>query len=180
MSMNDSLVSADEHAKSPFGCMYANSFSDVWLFATLWTVVHQAPLSMGFSRQEFWSGLPFPPPGDLPNPGIEPASPALAGRFFTTETPGKPKPPFTWRHFQFWKWLIKRGTMILSRTSGMRIFFNRKPNPGFTTHYLCELDNSLNFSEPQFIYLEKRGNNSARVNVTSYHWVNLNVSIFAL
>ena len=57
------------------------------------TVAHQAPLSMGFSRQECWSGLPFPLPGDLPDPGIElvsPSSPALAGRFFTTEPPGKP------------------------------------------------------------------------------------------
>ena len=51
---------------------------------------NQAPLSMGFPRQEYWSGLPCPPPGDLPDPGIEPASPALAGRFFTTEPPGKP------------------------------------------------------------------------------------------
>ena len=58
--------------------------------ATLWTVVPQAPLSMGFSRQEYWSGLPFPPPGDLPDPGIEPKSSmaaALTGRFFTTEPP---------------------------------------------------------------------------------------------
>ena len=50
-----------------------------------WTVTHQAPLSMGFPRQEYWSGFPFPPPGDLPDPGIEPessASPALAGVFF--------------------------------------------------------------------------------------------------
>ena len=54
------------------------------LFATLWTVARQAPLSMEFSRQEFWSGLPFPPPGDLPDPGIEPTFPELAGRFFTT------------------------------------------------------------------------------------------------
>ena len=56
---------------------------------TLQTVVHQAPLSMGFSRQEYWSGLPCPPPGDLLNPGIEPMSlisPALPGRFFTTST----------------------------------------------------------------------------------------------
>ena len=49
-----------------------SSFSCVWLFVTQWTVAHQAPLSMGFSRQEYWSGLPFPPPGDLPTPGIEP------------------------------------------------------------------------------------------------------------
>ena len=58
------------------------------LFATLWTIAHQAPLSMGFARQEYWSGSPFPPPGDLPNPGIKRASPALAGEFFTTEPPG--------------------------------------------------------------------------------------------
>ena len=49
------------------------------------------PLSMEFSRQEYWSGLPFPPSGDLPNPGIKPLSPALTGGFFTTEPPGKPK-----------------------------------------------------------------------------------------
>ena len=66
--------------------------SHVRLFATPWTVACQAPLSMGFSRQEYWSGLPFSPPGDLPNPGIKPTpcvSPALVGRFFTTEPPGK-------------------------------------------------------------------------------------------
>ena len=65
----------------------------VQLFATLWTIAHQAPLSMGFSRQEYWSGLPFSPPGDLPDTGIEAASPIapeLAGRFFTPEPPGKP------------------------------------------------------------------------------------------
>ena len=62
-------------------------FSHVRLFATPWTVALQAPLSVGFSRQENWSGLPFPTLGDLPNPGIEPMSltfPALASRFFTT------------------------------------------------------------------------------------------------
>ena len=56
---------------------------------TPWPVAHQAPLSMGFSRQEDWSGLPFPSPGDLPRPGTEPTSPALAGRFLTSEPPGK-------------------------------------------------------------------------------------------
>ena len=61
------------------------------LFATPWTVAHQAPLSMEFSSQEYWSGLPFPLPGNLPHPGTEPVSavsPALAGWFFTTEPPG--------------------------------------------------------------------------------------------
>ena len=64
-------------------------FSLVQLCATLWTVAHQALLSMGVSRQEYWSGLPCPPPGDLPDPGIKPESlmsPALAGRFFTAST----------------------------------------------------------------------------------------------
>ena len=59
-------------------------------FATPWTVACQPPLSMGFPRQEYWSGLPFPSPGDLPAPGIESACPALVGRFSTTEPPGKP------------------------------------------------------------------------------------------
>ena len=61
--------------------------------ASLWTIARQAPLLMGFSRQEYWSGLPFPPPEDLPDPGIEPSSPvspALAGGFFATEPLGKP------------------------------------------------------------------------------------------
>ena len=64
--------------------------SHVQLLATPWTVAHQAPLYMEFSRQEYWSGLPFPSPQDLPNPGTEPQSPALAGEFFITEAPGKP------------------------------------------------------------------------------------------
>ena len=60
------------------------------LFATPWTIVFQAPLSMGFPRQEYWSGLSFPSPVDLPDSGIEPLPPALAGGFFTTEPLGKP------------------------------------------------------------------------------------------
>ena len=62
-------------------------FSPVQLFATLWTIAYQAPLSKGFSWQEYWSGFPCPPPGDLPNPGIKPESLislALPGGFFTT------------------------------------------------------------------------------------------------
>ena len=66
------------------------SLSHVRLFATLWTVAHQAPLSMGFTRQEYWSGVPFPSPGDLPDPGIEPWSPALQADALPCEPPGKP------------------------------------------------------------------------------------------
>ena len=75
--------SPHEHMLSRFNCAL--------LFAILWTVDHKAPLSMGFSRQEYWSGLPFPPAGDLPDPEIEPSSPvslAVAGRFFTAEPLG--------------------------------------------------------------------------------------------
>ena len=67
-----------------------NAFSLVWLLEIPWTVALQAPLSMGFSRQEYWSGLPFPTPGNLPNPGIKPASPVLAGGVFTTVLLGGP------------------------------------------------------------------------------------------
>ena len=70
------------------GTCVLSHLGQVRLFATLWTVESQAPLCMGFSQQEYWSGLPFPPPGNLLDPDIEPTSPALTGRFFTTELPG--------------------------------------------------------------------------------------------
>ena len=65
------------------------SFSRVRLFATLWTVAYKAALSMEFSRQEYWSGLPLPSPGDLPDPEIEPGSPALQADALPSEPPGK-------------------------------------------------------------------------------------------
>ena len=73
------------YESGPFTCRLGSSkwhvcmlshFTRVWLFVTLWTAARQSPLSMGFSRQEYWSGLPFPPPGYLPNPGTQPMSPA--------------------------------------------------------------------------------------------------------
>ena len=67
----------------------------VELFATLWTVAHQAPPFMGFSRQEYWSGLPFPSPRDLSNPGIEPWSPALQADALFSEPPGRPQGLFS-------------------------------------------------------------------------------------
>ena len=65
-----------EQCLAPHVCIFSR-FSCVWLLATPWIVFHQAPLSMGFSRQEYWSGLPWPPPGDLPDPGIECTSPTM-------------------------------------------------------------------------------------------------------
>ena len=70
--------------------MCAQSLSRVQLFSTTWTVAHQAPLSMGFSRQEHWSGLPFPSPEDLHSPGIKPKSPALQATSLPSEPQGKP------------------------------------------------------------------------------------------
>ena len=78
----DEAYPSNEHA-----CCVLSHFSSVQAFVTSWTVVLQAPLSMGFPRQEYWSGLPWPPPGDLPDSEIAPMSlksPALAGGFFTT------------------------------------------------------------------------------------------------
>ena len=95
LNLNLHLRDTDSSSEMPkvmtWACVRDQSLSHFWLFVTPWTVACQAPLSMGFSKQEYRSGLPFPPPGDLPNPEIKPASPALAGRFFyhwaTWETP---------------------------------------------------------------------------------------------
>ena len=83
--MSESKILRDKCNKSE-----VKSLSRVRLFATPWTVAYQAPPSVGFSRQEYWSGLPFPSPGDLPDPGIEPRSPALQAEALTSEPPGKP------------------------------------------------------------------------------------------
>ena len=73
-----------------FGRKKVKSLSQAQLFVTLWTVAYQAPQSMGFSRQEYWTGLPFPSPGDLPDPGIEPGSPTLQADTLPSAPPGKP------------------------------------------------------------------------------------------
>ena len=90
--------------------------SHVWLFAAPWTVAYQAPLSLGFSRQECWNGLPFPPPGDFPNSGIKSVSlrsPALAGRLFTISTiqrAGKPSETRDdWVSLQPERWILIYG-----------------------------------------------------------------------
>ena len=75
------------------------------LFLTPWTIAHQAPPSMGFYRQEYWSGLPFPSPGDLPNPGIEPRPPVLQAEALTSEPPGK---PIAQRYCKKWLGLLSK------------------------------------------------------------------------
>ena len=86
-------TTTDISEASPTHAVIVQSLSRVQLFATTWTVALQAPLSVGFSRQEYWGGLPLPSPADLPNPGIEPTSPALTGGFIDTQAALK------FRHF---------------------------------------------------------------------------------
>ena len=102
-------------------CAQAQSLSCVWLFATPWMVVCQAPLSIRFSRQEYWNGLLFPSPGDLPDPGTEPMSsacPALAGRFSTIVPPGKL--PSKWSKFFFLK-ITLHFTLLNKRVGKLRM-----------------------------------------------------------
>ena len=84
--------------KESLVCACVRCFSPVRLSVTPWTVDLQAPLSMGFSRQEYWSGLPCPPPGDLPNPGIKPRSPAFQADSLPSVPPGKAKESLTHIH----------------------------------------------------------------------------------
>ena len=83
-------------------------------FVTPWTVAHQAPLSVGFPRQEYWRGLPFPSLGDLLDPGVEPVPPALAGGFFTTESSGKPSGGYRLL-------ILRKSFLPLNRTEGIII-----------------------------------------------------------
>ena len=89
-------------------------------FVTQWNVACHAPLSMGFPKQEFWSGLPFPSPGDLPDPGIEPTSHALAGGFFPTEPLGKPH-------------ILSNDTLFLNKS--MFFIYISSPSPPHTCTY---------------------------------------------
>ena len=94
------------------------SLSCVRLFATPWTIAHQAPPSMGFSRQEYWSGLPFPSPGDLPDPGIEPGSPALQADPLTSKPAGKPLQCYSYVQYYYW------GKLGEGYTGALQYFFS--------------------------------------------------------
>ena len=112
------------------------SLSRVWLFATQWTVAHQAPPSMGFSRQEYWNGLPFPSLGDLPDPGIEPRSPTLEADALTSEPPGKPL----------------SGNLIKTIYTYIRWFF---PIPQKRFYLPCWLNLSFYEAFSQFLWTKK-------------------------
>ena len=106
--------------------------SRVRLFATPWTVAYQASPSMGFPRQEYWSGLPFPSPGDLPDPGIEPRSPTLEADTLTSEPPGKPKIWCKWTSLQNRKRLTDLENSIM--VTGVRRVEERETWGVWTRH----------------------------------------------
>ena len=108
-----------------------------WLFATPGTVAHQAPLSMGFSRQEYWSGLPFPSPGDLPNPGIKRRSPTLQADTLTTEPPTYPSQNISkklkcWNPLKVILWIHYSDTKNLRNTVKIK---KRKLQTNFSDKY---------------------------------------------
>ena len=107
----------ESNVLSIFFAMKVKSLSHVWLFVTPWTVAPQSPPSMGSSRQEYWSGLPFPFPGDLPNQGIELGSPALHADSLPSESPGNPSSlPYSVHssHFHFTYKISAHGALITS------------------------------------------------------------------
>ena len=107
----------ESNVLSVFFAMKVKSLSHVWLFVTPWTIAPQSPPSMGLSRQEYWSGLPFPSPGDLPNPGVELGSPALQADSLPSEPPGNPSSlPYSAQrsHFHFTYKMAAHGTVITS------------------------------------------------------------------
>ena len=132
--------------------------SHVWLFVTPWTTAHQAPLSMWFSRQGYWSGLPFPTPGNLPSPGIEPASPVLAGGFFTTVLLWKPQKIV----YSVFKWnLLEMGVKsftikIWRQISHISLRSNNYRRPLFSSHYL---ENQYGTVSSLFLTLAHSGKN---------------------
>ena len=119
-------------------------------FVTLWTEAHQAPLSMGFPRQEDWSGLPFSSSVDLSRPGVEPVSPALAGGFFTTESPGKPKEEVT-SIYNIWSQLaLAQGPSPLTLSCPRRSSFPPRDAPSWKIESLRSAGRSSRWFPSQF------------------------------
>ena len=130
MGREESDTTQRLHFSLNYNYYYCVVFSHVWLFASPWTVALQAPLSMGFPRQKYWSGLPFPSPGNFSDPGIEPSSlvsPALAGGFFTTST--------TWEAHYYYSILL----IGLLPTYILTIYYSFKGNQNFSLPFLSLL-----------------------------------------
>ena len=120
------------------GVRVLSHFSPVQLFVTPWTVAHQAPLSVGFSKQEYWSGLPCPLPGDFPDTGIKPRSPTLQANSLPSEPPGKPEVKYTaWYFFQLQSskqvcWFPDTDIFKASRQKGLSISLTLCPDSYIT------------------------------------------------
>ena len=127
---------------SIFPC--AKSLSCVQLFVTLWTVARQAPLSMGFSRPEYWSRLPCPSPGDLPDPGTEPRSPTLQADSFLPEPPGS---PFFCQGI--WKDIEFMDVVVVQSLSDVCLF-----ETPWTAAWQASLSLTISLSLPKFMFIE--------------------------
>ena len=141
------------------------SLSPVRLFATPWTVAYQAFPSMGFSRQEYWSELPFPSPGDLPNPGIEPGSPTLQADTLSSEPPGKPWVPKWWH--KSWEALITRESWEFVYWAAMEVELKieKKISIRVSNPYSPP-------TKPRSFFLENLKQGSGRVGELKYQAVN--------
>ena len=128
--MPSSLQISDLHFSKEFLTRYKVKWlSHVQLFLPPWTVACQAPLPMGFSRQEYWSGLPFPSPGDLPNPGIKPGSPELQSGSLPSEPPAKLLQVYSWVIFTYPHFLLclNMGQIYVNR-NGMHLIPRKSPH----------------------------------------------------
>ena len=114
-------------------------------YATPWTAARQAPLSMGFSRQEYWSGLPLPSPGDLPDPGIEPQPPALQADSLLTELLWKPTQRKNSLRSPLWKNSLRFYEMLLIPQVSQKMYAAKKEKPGFGSQVLTWI--SLGWNE---------------------------------
>ena len=141
------------------------SLSRVRLFATPRTVAYQAPPSMEFSRQEYWSGLPFPSPGDLPNPGIEPTPPTLQADALPSEPPGKPWVPKWWH--KSWEALITLESWEFVHWAAMEV--------GLKVEKKISIRVSNPYSpptKPRSFFLENLKRGSGRVGELQYQAIN--------
>ena len=136
-----------------WACVRAKSLSHFWLFVTLWTVARQVPLFTGFSRQEYWSGLPCPSPGDLPHPGIEhmsPVYPALQADFLPAEPSGQPKGTLYITGIKSW---VKKDTSMAVNTRGIQWsrYGGLHPNPvSCSDSRVIDLGNTGTCTHPKF------------------------------
>ena len=142
---------------------WVKSLSHVWLFATPWTVAYQAPPSIRFSRQECWSGLPFPSQGDLPIPGIEPRSPALQADALPSEPPGKPQSQVKYSK-SGWGKLKTSDLMLLSKYKREPEAWNKRIVPFYESE-------ATSLSTDVASYCESEATSSSLILSISSDWI---------